>query len=465
MHTRREILAGALSAAAPASLEWLTLEQAADGVRRRKISPVELAEVSLARIERLNGKLNAFITVTRQEALEQARAAEREIRAGRYRGPLHGIPVALKDLYDTAGIRTTCASRQYSGRVPREDSAAAARLKSAGAVLVGKTNMDEFAYNFTSETSSFGAARNPWDLARTPGGSSGGSAIAAAAGLCYAALGSDTGGSIRLPAALCGVTGFKPGYGRIDARGVVPLAWSLDHAGPMCRTARDAALVFAALAGSAPAPVEPVKSLRLGIPGGFWFDDLDPDVARAFDAAAGLLAKLASGLRKVRLPALPMAEQLPVLPAAYLTIIQAEAYAFHQPLLEKSPDLYNPATRRNIENGAAIGAAAYITARREMERLRAESGGLFKDVDVILTPAAPGPAFRLGEPASLVFLRNAAPWNLLGLPAISIPCGFTRDGLPAGLQIAAPAGRDDRVLALAEAYQQSTDWHTRRPPP
>jgi aspartyl-tRNA(Asn)/glutamyl-tRNA(Gln) amidotransferase subunit A len=464
MQSRRDFLAASLAAtAAPSSIEWLTLEQAAGEIRRKAVSPLDLTRMALARIERLNPKLNAFITVTADEALDQAREAEREIRAGRYRGPLHGIPVALKDLYDTAGVRTTCASEHYANRIPKDDAAAVARLKSAGAVLVGKTNMDEFAYNFTSETSFYGAARNPWDLARTPGGSSGGSAIAVAAGLCYAALGSDTGGSIRLPAALCGVTGLKPTYGLIDLRGVAPLAWSLDHAGPFCRTARAAALVLGALAEPAKTPLPNIKSVRLGIPAGFWFENIDPAVAEAFNSAAQHLAKLTAGLRK--LPALPiaMSPQLPDLPAAYITIIQAEAYTFHKPLLDKNPAHYNPGTRRSIENGAGLSAAAYIEARREMERLRAASSEIFKEADVILTPTAPAPAFKLGDPAGLIFLRNTAPWNLLGLPAISIPCGFTKEGLPLGLQITAAAGRDRLALALAEAYQQSTNWHTRRP--
>jgi aspartyl-tRNA(Asn)/glutamyl-tRNA(Gln) amidotransferase subunit A len=463
MPTRRDFLAASLAAAAPASIEWLTLQQAANDLKRRAISPVDLTKMSLARIERLNPRLNAFITVTADEALDQAREAEREIRAGRYRGPLHGIPVAIKDLYDTAGVRTTCGSEQYANRVPTEDAAAVARLKSAGAVLVGKTNMDEFAYNFTSETSFYGAARNPWDLARTPGGSSGGSAIAVAAGLCYAALGSDTGGSIRLPAALCGVTGLKPTYGLIDLRGVVPLAWSLDHAGPFCRTARDAALVLNALTEPVKAPPQNTKSLRLGIPGGFWFEQLDARVSETFAAAAHHLSNLTAGVRK--LPPLPLAmsSRLPDLPAAFITIIEAEAYTFHKSLLEKNPTRYNPATRRSIENGARITAAAYIEARREMDRLRASSDDLFKEADLLLTPTSPGPAFKLGDPAGLIFLRNTAPWNLYGLPAISIPCGFTQEGLPLGLQITAPTGRDHLVLALAEAYQQSTNWHTRHP--
>ncbi len=237
--TRRSFLA-ALAAPGERELHWMSIEDAAALVRRRKVSPVELTQLCLSRVERLNPKLNAFITVCGEKALADARAAEKEVGAGRWRGPLHGIPIALKDLFDTAGVLTTAASAQYAGRVPAEDAEVVRRLKAAGAVILGKLNMDEFAYNFTSETSFYGPSRNPWDARCTPGGSSGGSAIAVAAGMCFAALGSDTGGSIRLPAAFCGITGLKPSYGRVPAKGVVPLAWSLDHVGPMCRSARDA---------------------------------------------------------------------------------------------------------------------------------------------------------------------------------------------------------------------------------
>ena len=397
--------------------------------------------------------------------MERARALDRELRERGPRGPLHGIPVAVKDLYDTAGIRTTAGSAQWTSRVPTRDAEAVRRLEAAGAVLVGKLNMDEFAYNYTSETSHFGAAHNPWDRRRSPGGSSGGSAIAVAAGMCLAALGSDTGGSIRLPAALCGIAGFKPTYGRIPTEGAAPLAWSLDHVGPMCRTAADAELVYRAIADTGPAVALPgLRTVRIGIPRAVFFDGLEPESARLVEDAIQALGKLAGGLREVRLPALVYPPQLPDLPEPYVTVISTEAYAFHRDMLARNPGGYHPGTRKSIEGGAAYTAADYILKRREMDRLRATSDGLFTEAGLLATPSAPGPAFDLGKPGGLVFLRNLAPWNLYGLPAISIPCGFTASGLPVGMQIVGPRGADSLVLAMARAYEQAAGWHTRRPP-
>lgn len=390
--------------------------------------------------------------------MASARAAEGELKAGRRRGPLHGIPVALKDLVDTAGVRTTAGSAQYAGRVPAEDADVVSRLRDAGAIVLGKLNMDEFAYNFTSETSYFGASHNPWDTARSPGGSSGGAAIAVATGMCFAAIGSDTGGSIRLPAALCGITGFKPGYGRVSTRGAVPLAWSLDTLGPMCRSAHDCGLMLAVMAPGAGASAPPLNRVRVGVPRETYYDGLDPEVERAVRAAAEGL-----GGREVKLPALPRAAGWPDLPADYAAVISAEAYTFHEQMLAAHPERYHAGTRAILQGGATVTAAAYIRARREMERLRAGSGRLFESADVLVTPTAPGPAFELGKPASLVYLRNCAPWNLYGLPAVSVPCGFTRTGLPIGLQITGRAGQDELVLAVAAGYQARTDWHLKHP--
>jgi aspartyl-tRNA(Asn)/glutamyl-tRNA(Gln) amidotransferase subunit A len=462
--TRRDVLASLAAAAAPQDLHRKTLEEAAGLVRRRAISPVELTKLSLSRVERLNPKLNAFIAATAETALSGARAAEKEITAGRWRGPLHGIPVALKDLFDTAGVRTTAASRQFLDRVPTEDAEVVRRLKRAGAVVLGKLNMDEFAYNFTSETSHFGPSRNPWDPRRTPGGSSGGSAIAVSAGMCFAALGSDTGGSIRLPASFCGITGLKPSYGRVPTDGVVPLAWSLDHVGPMCRSARDARIVLGAIDGVRPGEAVETRRVRLGVPKGPGWEAGDSEVKDLVAKASTMLGGLCAGIREVELPTLTPAPQLPVLPLTYLKIIQAEAFAFHEEMLSRSPDGYHASTRRSIENGAKVGAGEYARALREMERLRSSIRGVFENVDLVLTPTAPGVAFELGSTPDLVFLRNTAPWNLYGLPTISVPCGFTAAGLPVGLQMTAAAGRDGLVLQLAVAYQQATDWHRRYPP-
>jgi aspartyl-tRNA(Asn)/glutamyl-tRNA(Gln) amidotransferase subunit A len=468
MLSRRAFVGSMLAAPVPAAEEavvWRSIEATADALRRRRVSAVELTKLCLERIDRLNGRFNAFVTLTAEAALEQAKSLDADARRGAWRGPLHGIPIGLKDLYDTAGVRTTAASKHWADRVPTADAEAVRRLKAAGAVVLGKLNMDEFAYNFTGETSSFGTSRNPWNPDLSPGGSSGGSAVAVATGMCYGALGSDTGGSIRLPAAFCGITGLKPTYGAVSTDGAAPLAWSLDHVGPMCRTARDAAVMLGALTGT---PLRlagvNVKALRVGVPRAVFYDDLDPEMAAAVASATKTLGGLTAGARDVVLPVLPTATDAPIFPETYLRIIAAEAYAFHRDMLRMHADRYHAGTRRSIEMGAPVTAADYIHAKRELERLRADSRRWFADADVLVTPTAPGPAFAFGK-GRLVFLRNTAPWNLLGLPTISIPCGFTRAGLPIGVQITGAMGRDDAVLAAAAAYQQATDWHLRHPVP
>jgi aspartyl-tRNA(Asn)/glutamyl-tRNA(Gln) amidotransferase subunit A len=466
MMTRRSFGA-MLSAAlvrADDTLALANISSVSDLLRRGKTSSEALVRVCLERIEKLNGRLNAFVTVTADRALADAGRLGAEARAGKWRGPLHGIPIALKDLYDTAGVRTTAGSRLWADRVPTEDAEVVRRLKAAGAIVLGKLNMDEFAYNFTGETSSFGTSRNPWNPDRSPGGSSGGSAVAVATGMCFGALGSDTGGSIRLPAALCGITGYKPTYGIVSAEGVAPLAWSLDHVGPMCRSADDAALMMHVLTGR-PVRYEAVnvRALRLGIPRGIYYEGIDKQVAEAVSAATEALARMTTGARDITMPPLAASADLPDLPEAYIRVISAEAHAFHEEMLRLHPDRYHPGTRASLERGAAVTAATYIHARRELDRLRAASERFFAGTDILITPTAPGPAFAFGE-RRLVWLRNTAPWNLLGLPSISIPCGFSDGGLPLGLQITGRAGRDDAVLALAAAYQKATSWHTKRPP-
>ncbi|MBI2687242.1 MAG: amidase [Acidobacteria bacterium] len=426
MPTRRAILASlAAAAAAP------------------KLSPVEHTSECLAKIEKLNPKLNAFITVMAEEALAGAKALESSKR----RGPLYGMTVAVKDLYDTKGIRTTAASRHFANRIPEEDAEVVRLLKAAGAIIVGKANMDEFAYNYTAGTSHFGAARNPWNTALSPGGSSGGSAVAVAAGMCDAALGSDTGGSIRLPASFCGITGFKPTWGRLSAKGVLPLAWTLDTVGPMTRTAHDAGRLFLAMGGQP----SPIRAAKYGICRKPFFDDIDPETAKLVEEA---IRGHFPGAHDVPFPALPPAKEVPFFAEAYLAVISAEAWAYHEQRMTASPQEYNPQIRDNIANGRGIPAARYIQARRELERLRATSGDLFQGVDLLLTPTAPGPAFPLGKPGSLIYLRNTALWNLYGLPSISVPCGLTKNGLPVGLQITGRAGEDSLVLAAAARLQR-----------
>lgn len=489
-HHRRDFLnltAGALVAALgprvaarqerSGDVAALSLSAASELVRARKVSPVELTRICLARIERLNPILNAFITVTAPQALAEAVAAESEIAKGRRRGPLHGIPIALKDLFDTAGVRTTAASAIFADRVPDEDADVVRRLKAAGAVILGKLNMQEFAYGDTSAQSHFGPVRNPWNPNLIAGGSSGGSAAAVAAGLCYGALGSDTGGSIRQPAAYCGIVGLKPTYGLVSTRGVVPLSWSLDHVGPMCRTVADTAALLQVIAGYDPLDTNSltgtppeysnamrrnVSRLRLGIPRSPFYDNLDPEIEQAIDAALQVLRRLTASVRDVELPRY-----------STLPVSGAEAYAFHAPYFTKTPELYQPVTRRRLEAGSMVTASAYVTGRRELDRLRRAVGEVFTTVDLLVTPTTPIPPVTVQEgvndagtpPAGGVApsLRNTQPFDIYGLPSISVPCGFSRSGIPIGLEISGPHLGEPAVLALAHAYEQATDWHRRTP--
>ena len=479
MPTRREFLAASLAAGAlraeRGELTDLTLQQASEMIRKKSVSPVELTRACLERIERLNPTLNAFITVTAEQALAQARVLEAEQRGGHWRGPLHGIPIALKDLFDTAGVRTTAASAVFADRVPGEDAEVVRRLKAVGAISLGKLNMHEFAYGDTSVPTHYGAVHNPWKLDHIAGGSSGGSGAAVAAGLCYGALGSDTGGSIREPAAFCSIVGLKPTYGRVSTRGVIPLSWSLDHVGPMCRTVADTALLLQPIAGYDPQDITSVDapvpdyaaalrakttSLRLGIPRAIFYEQLHSEIEAAVTKALEVLRRLTAGLRDVEMP-----------PLQTLPIVGAEAYAFHAPYLSKTPELYQSPTRQRLERGSQVTTAAYVQARRDLDRLRRAVGSVFVGVDLLVTPTTPIPPLTIEEapradmapPGVNSLLRNTRPFDIYGLPTISVPCGFTRAGLPIGLQISGPRFGEGKVLALAHAYEQATDWHQRRP--
>ena len=452
-----------------------TISELSQRLRGREVSPMEVTQACLGRIDRLNPSLNAFITVTAESALAEARRAEGEILRGEWRGPLHGVPVALKDLIDTAGVRTTAASALYKDRVPYQDAEVVRRLRQAGAVIIGKNNLHEFAYGGSSLVSYFGDVHNPWDLGRIAGGSSGGSAAAVVAGMAYAAIGTDTAGSIREPAALCGCVGLKPSYGRVSSRGVIPLSLSLDHVGPLATTFQDAAIVLQAIAGYDPADITsadvPVadyvsalrvgaKSLRVGVPRAYFFDDLDPEVASAMERALRGISTLVAEVREVQLDV-----------PTDRTLQAAESYACHAQNVAKNPELYQPETVRRIRSGERISAAEYIERRRELDEARRSIGQVFAEVDVLVTPTMPMPAPAIADlkanaealrPAELKLLRNTRPFNVWGLPAISLPCGFTQSGLPIGMQIAGPHWREDLVLQLAHAYEQATAWHKRR---
>ena len=451
-----------------------TISELAPRLRSRQISPVELTRECLGRIDKLNSALNAFITVTAESALVEARAAEAEIARGEWRGPLHGIPIGLKDLIDTAGVRTTSASKLHATRVPIEDAEVVRRMRSAGAVILGKNNLHEFAYGGSSLISHFGEVHNPWDRGRITGGSSGGSAAAVVAGMGYAAIGTDTAGSVREPAALCGCVGLKATYGRVPSRGVIPLSLSLDHVGPLARSVADVAIVLLAIAGfdaaditTAEIPVadylsgmkESPARLRVGVPRDYFFDDLDVEVASAMNHALDAIRTIAAEVKEVRLDV-----------PTDRTLQKAESYANHAESVAKNPELYDPETVRRIRSGENVSAVEYIEQRRELEAARRRIRSIFSDVDVIVTPTTPMPAPAIAglkaspealRPAELRLLRNTRPFNVWGLPAISVPCGFTQSGLPIGLQIAGPPWREDMVLQLAYAYEQATAWHKR----
>ena len=463
----------------------LDLNEASQLLRNKKISPVQLTQECLSRIGRFNGKLNAFITVTADSALAEARVAESEIQRGHWRGPLHGMPIALKDIVDTAGLRTTAASGLFKDRIPAKDAEVVRRLKAAGAVFLGKLNLQEFAYGGSSVISYFGPVRNPWDQTYSAGGSSGGSAVAVAARLCYAAIGTDTGGSIRQPASYCGIVGLKPTYGRVSASGVIPLSWSLDHVGPMTRTTKDAALVLQVIAGydrqdtaSIDTPVPdytatisaPTTSLRLGIPRAYFYEELHPEIQAVMEAALSVLKTITTSQRDVA----PLAADATYSSWMdhYGAVFVAEAYAYHKDYIERSPELYQAPTLKRLRAGSEMAAAKYIQSRREMEHVRRSIADIFESVDLLITPAVRIPPFTIADlqadpdtvrARELAMLHNARALNFPGLPTISVPCGFTRSGFPVGMQITGRPGDEATVCRLAHAYEQATDWHKREP--
>jgi aspartyl-tRNA(Asn)/glutamyl-tRNA(Gln) amidotransferase subunit A len=434
-----------------------TIAEASELIRRRGISPVELVRECLDVIERLNPTLKAFITVTAESALAEAEQAEKDIHSGHWRGPLHGIPIGLKDLIDTAGVKTTAASAIFKDRVPAEDADVVQKLRAAGAVLVGKQNLHEFAYGGSSVISHFGPVRNPVNPEFIAGGSSGGSAAAVASGMCYGAIGTDTAGSVREPAALCGVVGLKPSYGLVSTQGIIPLSISLDHAGPITRTVEDAAILLDGLAESKyREKLETrVGNFVLGIPKKFFFDDLDGEVAMAVERAIDQLGTLASAVREIELPV-----------SVDRTLQAAESYAYHREMIAASPELYDPETLRRILSGEGITSQDYENALNDLQKQRREISREFQDIDVFVTPTTPIPAPPIAallkerallRPAELILLRNTRPVNVWGLPAISVLCGFTSQGLPIGLQIVGAPSEEGKVLQVAHAYETIRD--------
>ncbi len=466
-------------------LAFLSIQQAARLLRRREISPVELVNAALARIERLNPSINAFLTVLADRARKKARVAELEfIRTRRgneakLASPLFGIPISLKDNFWTRGIRTTAGSRILANFIPSKDSEVAARLARAGAILLGKTNMHEFAYGISNQNPHYGAVHNPWGLDRISGGSSGGSAAATAAGMCCASVGTDTGGSIRIPAALCGVVGLKPTYGLVSVAGVIPLAGSLDHAGPLARNVADACIMLQAIADKYPKMATPAdirklkrdrsQRFRLGWPREYFFERVDPQVQRAIKAATKVFVSAGARVEDVSLPHL--ADSLE--PSTNIALSEATRYHQSQGYYPARAAEYGTDVSSRLETGMQVRAVDYVRAFEVKRQMQNDFEAAFERVDAILAPTVPIAAPRIGKDETKIAGENESvrsalvrlnrPANLTGHPAISIPCGFTRDGLPIGLQLIGPRWGEARLLAIALTYENATDWHTRHP--
>jgi aspartyl-tRNA(Asn)/glutamyl-tRNA(Gln) amidotransferase subunit A len=449
----------------------VTIREAAHALREKRVSPVELTAKAIARIDRLNSSLCAFITITADYAMTRARQAETELNAGRDRGPLHGIPIAVKDLFAMRGVRTTAGSKIFENLVPDFDSAVVERLEAAGAVILGKLNMHELAYGISSANPHYGAVRNPWDIERSPGGSSGGSGAAVAAQIVYGAMGSDTGGSIRIPAAFCGTVGLKATYGRVSRYGVLPLGYSLDHMGPLTRSVRDAAIFLNAIAGrdrrdetSSRRPVIDfipedgcsLRGMRIGFPENFYFERIDADVESSVRGAIARAASMGAELKPILLP------DIAALNAVGQVTLLAEASAILEPHLEFR-DRFGADVLSRLDQGRLIPATDYINAQRVRRRLRTEFEKLWKEVDCFLTPTTPNTAPRIGEntvrlggrdeDSRIAATRLVRGINVLGLPALSIPCGLSGAGLPVGLQIVGPPFEEATILKVGAALE------------
>jgi aspartyl-tRNA(Asn)/glutamyl-tRNA(Gln) amidotransferase subunit A len=450
----------------------LSMTEVSEKIRTKEVSPVEVTQSALARLEEVEPTLTAFVTATPELALAQAKIAEQEIGDGKYRGPLHGIPLAVKDLYDTAGIRTTSSSAQRSDYVPAADSVSVAKLYDAGMILIGKTHTHEFAYGATTPTTG-----NPWAPDRTPGGSSGGSGAAVASGVVHVALGSDTGGSIRIPAALCGTVGLKPTFGRASRVGVASLSWSLDHVGPLSRNVVDAALAMAVMSGydrRDPGTVDvPVPDMvtgidagvagkKIGIPVNYYTDRVATEATQVAGAAAATLQALGAELVEVTIP---MAEH--IIPTEW-AIMMPEATAYHQDYLRNSPEKFTDETRTLLEVGAAQLATDYINALRLRTLIQAAWREMFSSIDVLLAPTLAATAALRSDPfitwgdgtvegATPAYVRLSAPANVTGLPSLSVPAAFTADGLPLGVQIIGKPFAEPEILQFGFALEQNTD--------
>ncbi|GBF27455.1 glutamyl-tRNA(Gln) amidotransferase subunit A [bacterium MnTg02] len=455
-------------------LAYMTIAEIGPKLRDKQITSVSLTGMLLERIASHNDKLNAFITVTDDLALRQAKEADDEIEEGAYRGPLHGVPIAFKDLLATKGIRTTAGSKYYADWIPDEDATVVTLLREAGAVCLGKTGLDELAYGATSNNPYYGSVANPWKLDHHPGGSSGGSAAAVAAGLAFAAIGTDTGCSVRQPAQCCGIVGHKPTFGLVSKAGVVPLVWTMDHVGPLTRSVRDAAIVLQAMAGpdkadpySARRDVEDylaaigasVTGLKLGVPRKYFFEGGDAEISQLVDSAVQIFRDLGAEIIET---------EVPDTEAAYGAIKAtfAETAAAHGQAVSDRPERFSESLRSMIEGDAKRLVADYVSAQHMRQRFRRDVDDLMAGFDALLMPTSTVAAAPIAEqPANHPRERwkNCGIFNFTGQPAISIPCGFTHAGLPAGLMIAGRSFDDATVLKIAHAYEQATDWCQKKP--
>jgi aspartyl-tRNA(Asn)/glutamyl-tRNA(Gln) amidotransferase subunit A len=451
-----------------------TISDTAEQIRTRQISPVEITEALLERIEKINPLLNAFVTLTADLAMEQAKKAELDIVSGNYKGPLHGIPIVHKDLYYTKGIRTTASSKILQDFVPDYDATVVEKLQDAGTILLGKVQTHEFAAGATTSSPHFAPCHNPWNLDRVPGGSSGGTGASVAAGLAFMGTGTDTGGSIRIPAACCGIVGMKPTYGRVSRYGIFPLAWSLDHAGPLTRSVKDAALCLQAMAGydprdesTAALPIpdftaelrEELKGVKIGIPVEHYFNGLDPEVEAAVKQAIQVFEELGAEVREV---SLPMANYAHI---AAMTVSRAEILSIHEDWFETRPEDYGHDVRMLIEAGKPVTAAQYLRAQRARHLITKDYISTMTQVDVLITPTLPIVAPRIEDSAKegMKLISNNSPSNITGLPSLVLPCGFSSEGLPISLQIIGKPFDESKVLGVGYAYEQGTNWHNRRP--
>ncbi|MFQ5829073.1 MAG: amidase [Candidatus Methylomirabilia bacterium] len=466
-------------------LVWKPITELVRLIAAKEVSPVEVVQAHLDRIDALDRRLNAYLTVCRGEALAAARAAEAAVLNGQSVGRLHGVPIGLKDLYATKGIRTTVGSKILADWVPAEDATVVTRLKGAGAVILGKLAMHEFAYGPEGVNPRYGTPRNPWDphTHRIPGGSSSGSGVAVAAGLCAGALGTDTGGSVRIPSALCGITGLKPTYGRVSRTGVLPLGWSLDHVGPMTRSAADSALMLSAMAGydskdptTSVLPVPDytaaltgkVTGLRVGLLRAFFLEAADQEVGQAVEQASKTLERLGAKAQEVTLPTAAHAA------AAAIAILASEALAYHEPWMKSRPGDYSEDIRQRLQTGAFISATQYLRSQQVRALFRREVDQCLAKLDVLIAPTTSIVAAPVGQTEVTVgnakqdvrgsLVRFTRVFNVSGHPVCSVPCGFSAAGLPIGMQIVGRSFDEATVLRVADAYQRATDWHTRRPP-